>query len=179
MKLLEQRRAVKLDPNASHLERVTIPKVCRLAVKESIQACRRLKLLEAAQRGSSIKRCKRDLCDQEAVMLALMDKDGVTQTSRRAIESIVQDFYRDLFRSSIPVAKCVMPPAEEAPPILESEVAYAIRRMRPGTAPGPDSISADLLRAGGSVFCSLLTKHFNHYLRLGRIPNVWRNRGQF
>ncbi|WKY02509.1 hypothetical protein Q1695_016073 [Nippostrongylus brasiliensis] len=80
MELLEQRRAVKLDPNDSHLERVTISKACRLAVKESIQAYRRLKLLEVAQKGSSIKRCERDLCDQKTVMTALMDKDGVTQT---------------------------------------------------------------------------------------------------
>ncbi|WKX88632.1 hypothetical protein Q1695_008343 [Nippostrongylus brasiliensis] len=148
------------------LRKNTISKACRLAVKESIQAYRRLKLLEAAQKGSSIKRCKRDLCDQKAVMSALMDKDGVTQTSRRAIEAVVQDFYTDSFRSSIPVAKSVMPPAEEAAPILTSEVAYAIRRMKSGTAPGPDGISADLLRAGGSALCSLLTKHFNHYLRL-------------
>ncbi|WKY12020.1 hypothetical protein Q1695_003521 [Nippostrongylus brasiliensis] len=68
MELLEQRRAVKLDPNASHLERVTISKACRLAVKESIQAYGRLKLLEAAKKGSSIMRCKRDLCDQMAVI---------------------------------------------------------------------------------------------------------------
>ncbi|WKX88152.1 hypothetical protein Q1695_008069 [Nippostrongylus brasiliensis] len=52
-------------------------------------------------------------------MSALMDKDGVTQTSQKAIEAVVQDFYTDLFRSSIPVAKCVLPPAEEAPPSLE------------------------------------------------------------
>ncbi|WKY17319.1 hypothetical protein Q1695_001710 [Nippostrongylus brasiliensis] len=56
-----------------------------------------------------------------------------------------------------------MPPAEEAPPTLESEVAYAIRRMKPGTASGPDGISADLRRAGATALCSLL---FNHYLRL-------------
>ncbi|WKY06508.1 hypothetical protein Q1695_006583 [Nippostrongylus brasiliensis] len=131
MELLGQRRADKLDPYISHLERVTISKACQLAVKESIQAYRRLKLLEAAQKGSSMKRCKRDLCGQKAVRSALMDKDGVTQTSRRTIEAIVQDFYTDSFRSSIPVAKCVIPSIEEAPPILESEVAYAIRRMKP------------------------------------------------
>ncbi|WKX88631.1 hypothetical protein Q1695_008343 [Nippostrongylus brasiliensis] len=50
------------------LRKNTISKACRLAVKESIQAYRRLKLLEAAQKGSSIKRCKRDLCDQKAVI---------------------------------------------------------------------------------------------------------------
>ncbi|VDO99400.1 unnamed protein product [Heligmosomoides polygyrus] len=138
IKLLEQRRAVKL------------------------------------KQGSSIKSCKRDLCDQKAIMSALMDKDGTTQTSRRAMEAIVQEFYTDLFRSSTTVPKCLMPPAEEVPPILESEVAHAIRRMKPGTAPGPDGISADLLRAGGSALCSLLAKHFNHYLRLGRIPDSWK-----
>ncbi|VDP43352.1 unnamed protein product [Heligmosomoides polygyrus] len=46
--------------------------------------------------------------------------------------------------------------------------------MKPGTAPGPDGISADLLRTGGSALCSLLAKHFNHYLRLGRIPDSWK-----
>ncbi|VDL75388.1 unnamed protein product [Nippostrongylus brasiliensis] len=53
MELLEQRGAIKLDPNASHLERITISKACRLAVKESIQAHRRLKLLEAAQKAQA------------------------------------------------------------------------------------------------------------------------------
>ncbi|WKY11909.1 hypothetical protein Q1695_003464 [Nippostrongylus brasiliensis] len=90
-------------------------------------------------------RCKRDLCDQKATMSALMDKDEVTQTSRRAIEAIVQDFYTDLFRSSIPVARSVIHPADEAPPILKSEVAYSIGRMKPRTAPGLDGISADAL----------------------------------
>ncbi|VDP03100.1 unnamed protein product [Heligmosomoides polygyrus] len=90
------------------------------------------------------------------------------------MEAIVQEFYTDLFRSSITVPKCLMPPAEEVPPVLESEVAHAIRRMRPGTAPGPDGISAGLVRAGGSALFSILAKHFSHYLRLGRIPDSWK-----
>ncbi|VDO19596.1 unnamed protein product [Heligmosomoides polygyrus] len=87
-----------------------------------------------------------------------MDNDGTTQKSQRAMEAIVQEFYTDLFRSSITVPKCLMPPAEEAPPILlfpEWEVL------------------PQLVRAGGSV-CSLLAKHFNHYLRLGWIPDSWK-----
>ncbi|VDP10082.1 unnamed protein product [Heligmosomoides polygyrus] len=75
IKLLGQRRAVKLDPNASHLEKVTTSKACRIAVKESILAYRRLKLLEAAGKASSIKCSKRDLCDQKPIMSALMDTD--------------------------------------------------------------------------------------------------------
>ncbi|VDP57768.1 unnamed protein product [Heligmosomoides polygyrus] len=35
--------------------------------------------------------------------------------------------------------------------------------MKPGNAPGPDGISADLLRAGGSVLCSLLAKHIRDH----------------
>ncbi|WKX88354.1 hypothetical protein Q1695_008195 [Nippostrongylus brasiliensis] len=54
-----------------------------------------------------------------------------------------------------------MPPAEEEPPILESEVAYAIRRMKPGTAPGPDGFSADLLRAGDEFVIKLMGQHIS------------------
>ncbi|KIH55033.1 hypothetical protein ANCDUO_14818 [Ancylostoma duodenale] len=60
------------------------------------------------------------------------------------------------------------------PPILESEVAQAIKNMKKGTAPGPDSIPADLLRAGNTAFYSVLAKHFNHYLENGMIPHQWK-----
>ncbi|KAK6741892.1 hypothetical protein RB195_009640 [Necator americanus] len=41
------------------------------------------------------------------------------------------------------------PTGEASPRILPSEVRVAIKSMKPGTAPGPNFISADFLRAGG------------------------------
>ncbi|EPB69127.1 hypothetical protein ANCCEY_11794 [Ancylostoma ceylanicum] len=120
--LLEKRKAVKLDPNATHLEKVITGKACRVAVKESLRDYGRMKLLEAAETKSSIKRCKRDLNDQRNVMAALKDKEGKMQSSRRAMENIVQQFYTELFRSSTLVPRCPLPPPEDLLPILESEI---------------------------------------------------------
>uniref|UniRef100_A0A7I4YII4 Endo/exonuclease/phosphatase domain-containing protein n=1 Tax=Haemonchus contortus TaxID=6289 RepID=A0A7I4YII4_HAECO len=113
--LLEKRRALKQDPNANHLEKVIVNKACRMAVKESLREYRRTKLLKAAEAKLSIKRCKRDLNDQKAMISALLDKDGSVKTSRSSMENIVQDFYTELFRSSTFVPKCSMPPYEEPP----------------------------------------------------------------
>uniref|UniRef100_W6NY38 RNA-directed DNA polymerase (Reverse transcriptase) domain containing protein n=1 Tax=Haemonchus contortus TaxID=6289 RepID=W6NY38_HAECO len=172
--LLEERTALKQDPNANHLEKVLVNKACRMAVKESLHEYRRTKLLKAAGARLSIKRCKRDLNDQKAMMSALMDKDGSVKTSRSSMENIVQDFYIELFRSSTFVPKCSMPPYEEPPAILESEVANAIRSMRKGTAPGLDNIPAHLLRSGSTALHTLLAQHFNHHLKLKRIPEQWK-----
>uniref|UniRef100_A0A7I4YM96 Reverse transcriptase domain-containing protein n=1 Tax=Haemonchus contortus TaxID=6289 RepID=A0A7I4YM96_HAECO len=172
--LLEKRRALKQDPNADHVEKVLANKACRMAVKQFLREYRRTKLLKAAEARSSIRRCKRDLSDQKAVMSALLDKDGSVKTSRSSMENIVQDFYTELFRSSTFVPKCSMPPYEEPPAILDSEVANAIRSMKKGTAPGLDNIPADLLRSGSTALHTLLAEHFNHYIRLKRIPQQWK-----
>ncbi|VDP09577.1 unnamed protein product [Heligmosomoides polygyrus] len=98
---------------------------------------------------------------------------NATQTSRGAMEAIVREFYTDLFRSFITVPNYLMPPAEEAPPILESEVAHAIRRVKSDPAPGPDGISADLIRAGSNAPAHFFL-HFNNNFRIGRIPDSWK-----
>ncbi|XGW17540.1 hypothetical protein V3C99_002272 [Haemonchus contortus] len=72
-----------------------------------------------------------------------------------------------------------MPPYEEPPAILVSEVANAIRSMKKGTAPGLDNIPADLLRSGSTALHTLLAEHFNHYLRLKRIPQQWKESKPF
>ncbi|XGW33935.1 hypothetical protein V3C99_018008 [Haemonchus contortus] len=47
--------------------------------------------------------------------------------------------------------------------------------MKTGTTPGPDKISADLLRAGGYELHALLATHRASYLQKEKIPNQWRN----
>ncbi|XGW30559.1 hypothetical protein V3C99_009484 [Haemonchus contortus] len=107
-------------------------------------------------------------------MSALLDKDGSVKTSRSSMENIVQDFYPELFRSSTFVSKCSMPPSEEPPAILKSEVANAIKSMKKGTAPGLGNVPADLLRSGSTALHTLLAEHFNHYLKLKRILEQWK-----
>ncbi|KAK6767080.1 hypothetical protein RB195_026511 [Necator americanus] len=65
------------------------------------------------------------------------------------MEIITERFHSNLFRSSTPVSSPIIPTGEAPPQILPSEIRVAIKSMKPGTAPGPDFISADFLRAGG------------------------------
>ncbi|KAK6736221.1 hypothetical protein RB195_019101 [Necator americanus] len=45
--------------------------------------------------------------------------------------------------------------------------------MKPGTAPGPDFISADFLRADGHPLHVVLAMHMTSYLQKERIPDQW------
>ncbi|KAK6740728.1 hypothetical protein RB195_008899 [Necator americanus] len=78
------------------------------------------------------------------------------------MEIITERFYSNLFRSSTPVSSPIVPTGEAPPRILPSEVRVAIKSMKPGTASGPDFISADFLRAGG------------HPLHKEKIPDQWK-----
>ncbi|KAK6734702.1 hypothetical protein RB195_018101 [Necator americanus] len=85
------------------------------------------------------------------------------------MEIITERFYSNLFRSSTPVPSPIIPTGEAPPRILPSEVRVAIKSMKPGTAPGPDFISADFL-----PLHVILTAHMTSYLQKKRIPDLWK-----
>ncbi|KAK6748230.1 hypothetical protein RB195_001075 [Necator americanus] len=153
--LLGRRRALRLDPNASHIER-------------------QKKILEAAQRRTSLKKCRRDLREYNIPLSALLSEDGTRTSSRREIEIITERFYSNLFRSLTPVSSPIIPTDEAPPRILVSEVRVAIKSMKPGTTPGSDFISADFLRAGGHQLHVILAAHMTSYLQKERIPDHWK-----
>ncbi|KAK6742074.1 hypothetical protein RB195_009752 [Necator americanus] len=90
------------------------------------------------------------------------------------MEIITERFYSNLFRSSTPVSSPVIPAGEALPRILPSQARVAIKSMKPDTAPGPDFISADFLRAGGHPLHVILAAHMTSYLQKERIPDQWK-----
>ncbi|CAD6185922.1 unnamed protein product [Caenorhabditis auriculariae] len=80
---------------------------------------------------------------------------------------------RDLCRVRFSVPIKSLPPEDE-PPILPEEVKYAIRKLKVGTAAGPDNISSELLKAGGDSLYRLLARHFSKYLSEASIPEQWK-----
>ncbi|KAK6735590.1 hypothetical protein RB195_018667 [Necator americanus] len=177
--LLERRKALKLDPNASHIEWLVANTSCRKALQEDLMKYRQKKILEAAQRRTSLKKCRRDLREYNIPLATLLSEDGTRTSSRREMEIITERFYSNLFRSSTPMSSTIIPTGEAPPRILPSEVRVAIKSMKPGTAPGPDFISTDSLRAGGHQLHAILAAHMTSYLQKERIPDQWstsRNR---
>ncbi|KIH63066.1 hypothetical protein ANCDUO_06643 [Ancylostoma duodenale] len=80
-----------------------------------------------------------------------------------------------LIRSTTFVPKRPSPTEEKPPSILVSEVRIAIQSLKKGTVPGPDGITADLLRVGGYTMHKLLADHFTSYLEAGIIPDQWKS----
>ncbi|KAK6747824.1 hypothetical protein RB195_000798 [Necator americanus] len=95
------------------------------------------------------------------------------------MEIITERSYSNPCRSSTPVSSPIIPSGETAPRILRSEVRVAIKSMKPGTAPGPDFISADFLRAGGHLLHVVLAAHMTSYLQRERIPDQWKTSRTF
>ncbi|KIH50536.1 hypothetical protein ANCDUO_19385, partial [Ancylostoma duodenale] len=174
-KQLHRQGEIKSDPTAAQLEKITINKACRVAVKESLREHSRNKLLFAATEKRNLKcQCRRELTDYSTITTYLKDKDGVPKTARVDIECIIAHFYTKLYRSTRTVPRCPSPTEDRLPPILISEVRNAIQSLKKGTAPGPDGDTADLLRVGGHTKHRSLADHFNSYLEAGNIPNQWK-----
>ncbi|CAD6185382.1 unnamed protein product [Caenorhabditis auriculariae] len=167
--LLRRRGEVKRDPQVTHLERLTIDKACRMAVQESLANRRRSALLQTAEKRQSLKKKKFELVDERTAL-----EDSTEGRERPAEDVKKRDFYTKLFRSDVPVPRTPTPPPEDEPPILPEEVKYAIRKLKVGTAAGPDNISSELLKAGGDSLYRLLARHFSKYLSEASIPEQWK-----
>ncbi|KAK6728759.1 hypothetical protein RB195_006048 [Necator americanus] len=74
--LLERRRVLRLDPNASHIERLVANTSCRKALQEDLLKYRQKKILEAAQRRTSLKKCRRDLRKYNILLATLLRRDS-------------------------------------------------------------------------------------------------------
>ncbi|KAK6735228.1 hypothetical protein RB195_018419 [Necator americanus] len=143
--LLERRR---LDLNASHIERLVANTSCRKALQEDLLKYRQKKILEAAQKRTSLKKCRSDLREYNIPLATLLSEDGTRTSSRREMEIITERFYSTLFRSSTPL-----------------ELRVAIKSMKSGTAPGPNFIPTHFLRAGGHPLYVILAVHMTSCLQ--------------
>ncbi|KAK6753962.1 hypothetical protein RB195_013137 [Necator americanus] len=106
--LLERKRALRLDPNASHIEQLVANTSCRKALQENLLKYRQKKILEAAQRRTSLKKCRRDLRKYNIPLAILLSEDGTRTSSRREMEIIAERFYSNPFLSSTPVSSLII-----------------------------------------------------------------------
>ncbi|VDM78008.1 unnamed protein product [Strongylus vulgaris] len=76
------------------------------------------------------------------------NEDGLAHLSDKRW-SLMKRFCTKLFRSSTPLSNPVIPTGEIPPRILSAKVRAAVQTMKVATAPTPDHVLVDLLRAGG------------------------------
>ncbi|KAK6763615.1 hypothetical protein RB195_024073 [Necator americanus] len=111
-KELLERRTLRLNPNASHIERLVANTSYRKALQEDLLKYRQKKILEAAQGRTSLNKCRRDLREYNIPLEALLSEGGTRTSFRREMETITKRFYLNLFRSSTPVSSPIIPTGE-------------------------------------------------------------------
>ena len=172
--LMQKRKEMKRD-GRNTVEYSLLCKLIRRKVIDDIHAYKQQRILKAAKERKSIKKCRRNLMLYRHKLSALRDEDGALVTSREGMEEICKKFFSKLLASQKHVSPPTLPPSHEAlPPILISEVRSAIHQMEDGKAPGKDGITAEVLKAGEFPLWRELSKRFNRYLELKKIPNSWK-----
>ncbi|KAK6740096.1 hypothetical protein RB195_008519 [Necator americanus] len=137
------------------------------ALQGDLSKHRQKKILEAAQRRTSLKKYRRDLREYNTLLAGVLSEDGTRISSRREMEIITEKFYSDLSRSSTPVSNPIIRTGDTPPRILPSEVRVTIKSMKPGTTLGPDFISPGSLH-------EILSEHMTSCPQKGRNPDGWK-----
>ena len=107
---------------------------------------------------------------RSGIMPTLRKGDGSVILEQEDIKTTWKEYAENLFidtRSDPPDADAV---EMTGPPILESEVEYALKRMKNRKAPGADELPAELLKC---IDVKVLTKLFNKIYNSGSIPSEW------
>ncbi|KAH7709040.1 reverse transcriptase [Aphelenchoides avenae] len=138
---------------------------------------RNARLMEAAAARESLKKCKRKMAQSQLVTGSLRDTSGQLQTERRRVEDICRDYYASLFESKVHVPKAEPVPEgdeEPLPRVTTAEVEAALKRLKNGKAPGPDGITAEMLKAAGTTLWDQIAKFFTQCLKAKQIPLKWK-----
>ncbi|KAH7707537.1 reverse transcriptase, partial [Aphelenchoides avenae] len=149
----------------------------RKKLKADYEEHRNKRLVEAAVARQSVKKCKRGLAQSQLVTGALLDENGALQTERPAVEDVCRAFYTSLFDSKVEVARTEGSPEEHPAtpaPISWLEIQDALKTFKNGKAPGPDGVTAEMLKAGGPELWKRISKLFTHCMRHRKIPLKWK-----
>ncbi|MFH4982363.1 hypothetical protein AB6A40_009072 [Gnathostoma spinigerum] len=159
----------------TNIEYTALSKLIRRKLKEDFQNFKAKRLLEAAEKRKSLKKCRRSLMLYKTSIAGMKNEKGERVTVRKDIEELVKDFYTRLYSSKINITPPLLSNSTTTvPEVLVSEVRFAQSEMSEGKVTNKDGISTEILKVGGLTLNRAIAQRFNHYLRSSKIPSVWK-----
>lgn len=175
-KLLAKRACMNRCERKNIIEFVELSKLIRRKMQEDFDNFKMRKLLEAAENRRSLKKCRKELQQQTATMVALKDADGNRLVKRIDMERRVKEYYTTLFDSKKNVRLGELEENDEdIPNVLISEVREAIKSLKNDKAPGPDGITNEVLKAGEFTLWKVLAKLFDECIEQEDVPTQWKS----
>ena len=86
----------------------------------------------------------------------IKNKSGKTLFEKQQIAKRWEEYIKKLFEDDQPSQEIILETAETGPPILRSEVEWALKHMKQGKVPGPDEIPTEMFLALEGVGIDLL-----------------------
>ena len=84
-----------------------------------------------------------------------------------------ENFFRELYRGTTTDSELMFFVNEDIP-LSKEEVEKELRSLKNGKSPGPDNISNEMLKNGGTEFTLHLTQLFQQILKLCPVPKAWK-----
>ena len=107
-------------------------------------------------------------------MTAVTDAKGNVVTERSKILEECRAFYETLYQSSDNASQYTTEDAEQSYPVLESEIRFALSKMKEGKASGSDELVVDFLKVAEDEVIGPIANVFTRILESQEIPEDWK-----
>uniref|UniRef100_A0A914WUD7 Reverse transcriptase domain-containing protein n=1 Tax=Plectus sambesii TaxID=2011161 RepID=A0A914WUD7_9BILA len=174
--MLQQWRELKQDANVRNsIEFAELCKTICKAVQHHLQQ-HHLQLIDKVIRTGFLKRVRSGLTAGRCQITTFGRNDGTRAFMTAEIMDTVRSFYESLYRSSQQNNSSDADDDtndvenDNTLPFLESKIRQALQKMKSGTSPGYDGITAKALSADAESLAPILTHLFNNCLDYSSIP---------
>ena len=178
--MIEERRQLYSQKRTKEVRnKITqISKKINREISENTKTHRKNTLEKYISKTGAVKRAYKELCTSSQWTSHITDKTGNKITSRLNIIEEATTFYKELYSTlsteifdicNLQKTKNV----EKTPPILLSEIDFAIKTQKNNKSPGEDKVTNELLKSISEPLQRPLQIMFNNILEQRKTPNQW------
>ena len=171
--LMEQRRLVKNNEVHYNLVDKEINEKCKEAKEGWLEEkCQEVERLNLNPNSKEMFKKIREIAGKRSkpASKCIKDKSGKTLFEEQQIAARWEEYIKKLFEDDQPLQEIILETAETGPPILRSDVEWAVKHMKQGKSPGPAEISTDMLLALEAVGIDLLFDLITKLYETGTFP---------
>lgn len=187
--LMSQRRSIRGNlENSEEIRRLN--KTISKEIRKDLRKYNTEMTQQTIEENRSMKVMRRKLAEGKVEIFKLKDGTGEETTDRKRLLTIVENFYKELYKSPTTNTnnsttqarqtggknpRIINVGSEDMPHITTEEVRNSLKEMKGGKSPGEDQIVIEAVKSGGEQIIIKITALLNLCLEKGMVPERWNN----